>query len=155
MKLKVEWCENKNQDWKVATLKAPDDYVTENVSINRQNKKGEVFPNFDGIIPGADIEGELWKSDSGKWYLFAPKPQNSHSGGGNRMGMMKEVIKEKQEGIRASQENKELGIKISSTMNKAIDLAIAEGKPEAERILHWRKWMWENWEVKDTDFNPF
>lgn len=65
--------ENKTPDWKVVEiLNAAGDLIT-GVSVNRTNKKGEVFPEFDSIVAGAKIEGQLWESPAGKTYLFAPK----------------------------------------------------------------------------------
>lgn len=69
--------ENKNQDWKVVEiLNAAGDLIS-NVSVNRTNKKGEIFPGFDEIVAGAKVEGSLWESPNGKTYLFAPKGGNA------------------------------------------------------------------------------
>ncbi len=38
-------------------------------------------------------------------------------------------------------DKRELGMQLGQTMNKAVDLAIAEGKIEPENILSWRDWM--------------
>lgn len=163
----VRKIENKGGDWKVATLIAPDNYPTENVSINRRNKQGEIFPNFDGIVEGGTVEGDLWKSSTpdshgrAKWYLFAPKPlktQNKAFGGGSGV---KAAQERKAEMINQSQENKELGIKTSSTMRMAVDLALAEvgnnGDHEQyeRRIEYWRTWCWDNWDYDPTSQPPF
>lgn len=160
---KVDWVENKNPDWKVATLVGADGYKTEDVSINRANKKGEVFPNFDGILPGSDVEGELWQSNASKWYLFAPKAPKSASGGGFK-GNMEKVMERKESGIRLSQENKEHGIKVASTMNGAVQIAVAMIKDDKtviwtddlvkKEVKKWREFLWLSWDAQDTDFPP-
>lgn len=154
-KYQVDWVESKGPDWKVAKLvNLPGD-----VSINRTNKKGEVFPGFDEIMPGKEIEGEFWNSPSGKGYLFPPKaPKSSFKG--NSMA----VVEKTQEGVKVAQQNKELGIKVSSTMRMAVDLAIAQTESKSildnnltleEKVLKWRKWLWLEWDKNDTDFPPF
>lgn len=65
--------QNKSKDWKVVTILNAAGDLMENISVNRTNKKGETFPNFDDIQTGASVEGTLWESPAGKTYLFAPK----------------------------------------------------------------------------------
>lgn len=74
-KFKINWLEKKSPDWAVATLLNEDGIETKDVSINKTSKKGDIFPNFDTLAPGMDIEGEPWASTSGKVYLFPPKPK--------------------------------------------------------------------------------
>lgn len=161
----IDWIENKSNDWKVATL-SEGGLTYDDVSINRVNKKGETFPNFDGITQGATVKGNLWTSPQGKHYLYAPKPQAPQGSaprapGGFKAGMQK-AIEQKQEGIRQSQENKELGIKLSSTIRMAVDMVIAilkdeqiieEGVIKGE-ISKWRKWFWDTWE-DPKNYPPF
>ena len=60
----------------------------------------------------------------------------------------------KAQNIEKAQDNKQEAIKISSTMNKAVDLAIAElgngselgSSALEERILYWRTWLWKHWD---------
>ena len=40
-------------------------------------------------------------------------------------------------------------------MRDAVLLSIAEGKPEPERVLKWREWLWNNWDVSDDQYPPF
>ncbi len=158
-KFKVEWVENKSPDWKIATLSNSEGNQKENVSINRVNKKGEVFPNFEGITPGAEIDGEAWQSDSGKWYLFAPKAEKTYKTFQRKD--MNAVMEKKAEHIAHAQDNKEQGIKVSSTMRMAVDIAAAsgiEGKTPVDiqnSIKLWRTWLWSEWDKEDSDFPPF
>jgi hypothetical protein len=155
MKFKVEWVENKTPEWKVATLSTSDGMREENVSVNKVNKKGEPFPNFEGITPGAEIDGEFWKSDSGKSYLFAPKPVPTYKTF-SKTGMGDKLIEKKQEGIKQSQENKAEGIKISSTARMAHENSLAEQTGEKldkemymQSYKYWRSFHWNAWD--DTD----
>lgn len=150
---KVQKVEIKNADWKVATLLAPDGYPTENVSVNRKNKKGEVFPNFDGIVEGANVEGVLWKSDAQKWYLFAPDEKKAGNGANfaNNGGAMR-MMDKKNTNVREAMDAKEKAVKIASTMRDAVLLAIAQHQDPnvppnlAEAILQWRQWLWLHWD---------
>lgn len=166
--IKIEWAENKSVDWKVCTVVNESGATIENVSANRKNKKGEIFPNFDGITPGAEVEGELWQSSADKWYLFAPKPKGE--GMGSRPAWAKKpdmtkVMEKKEASIEKAQDNKAEGIKISSTMRMAVDLALAEaegarhegntGFDFSESIMRWRVWLWNTWEADDSKFPPF
>lgn len=159
MKLKINWLEKKNNDWIVANLLQEDGTEIKEVSINRTAKNGQVFPNFDGLAPSLDIEGELWQSQAGKNYLFAPKPKLEapefikKGNGAYKTQQIEKSMERKESSITKFQDNKEWSIKVSSTMRDAVLLAIAEGKPEADRVLAWRKWLWNNWDVEldDTD----
>jgi hypothetical protein len=121
------------------------------------------FPGFNEINAASEIEGNLWnKPGTDKWTLYPLKPQggaNKGQSGGFKAGM-KEMVKEKQEGIKLAQENKENGIKVSSTMRMAVDVVIATLANEKiidesiikGEISKWRAWLWEEWE-KPND-NP-
>ena len=122
---KIEWIENKSKDWKVATVIDPTTSAQyENVSINRTGKNGEVFPNFDGIMAGSMVEGNLWTSSAGKHYLFPPKLQGQYPT--KTKPPFKEMMKEKLDGIKLSQDRKEEGIKHSSVMRMSHEIALAE-----------------------------
>lgn len=144
MQFSVSWIENKGADWKVATLVGLDKVITENVSINRVNKKGEVFPNFDGVILGATIEAELWKSPTnGKAYLFPPRVVGTKGGGANIAKMMDK----KTDSISKSMDRKEESIAMSSAMRDATlivvnlykELQDTDNKTEAIKET-WREW---------------
>jgi hypothetical protein len=102
-----------------------------------------------------EIEGQIVQN--GKFLNWKPKleaPDFIKKGNGNFKAQQIEKVMERKEGsISKFQDNKELGIKVASTMNKAIDLAIAElgEKVMPEDILRWRKWIWNNWDVELTD----
>jgi hypothetical protein len=86
MKYKVELVEVKNKDWYQVSL-SKEGVTIDNVSVNRADNKGRLFPNFDGIMTGCEVEGELWESKMGKHYLYPPKPTsvaNQGNGGAYR-----------------------------------------------------------------------
>lgn len=148
----IEWVENKSADWKIMTLKTPQGATTEGVSVNRVNKKGEVFPNFDNLTPGATVDGELWQSTAGKWYLFAPKP--SPMGGrpawaGKKTADIGKAMDRKEESIEKFQSSKENSIKMAGAMRDATLLTIEEihyaqskGEEITEKFVKetWSKW---------------
>lgn len=165
-KHKINWCEKKGDDWVVATLESGE----ANVSINRTSKKGEAFPNFDGIAPGAEVEGELWQSAAGKWYLFPPKPQASHggpnrgNGGAYKAKMIEETMQKKEASIGRFQDSKEFSIKVSSTFRAAVDSALEEyrasanislARPDVTALFRkWREFYWNEFDVIETDYPP-
>lgn len=149
-KYTVDFMEKKNEDWIIASLSSPEASFPE-VSINRKNKKGEVFPNFDGIQAGREVSGQIWKSDSGKVYLFAPKiasasPQRS-------TGAIKQAMQVKSENIKVAQDNKEHGIMTSSTIRMAVDIALAEitGLPFDVGVFKGRVKTWRDWLIAEWD----
>lgn len=119
MQYKLASVEDKNADWKVVSLEMSEGNFQEDVSVNRTNKKGEVFPNFDGIQVNATVEGELWQSSGGKWYLFAPRPKPAPSAAGGGMRGVAAAQTRKREDIAAAQENKSHAIKVASAMRDA------------------------------------
>lgn len=150
MLFKIDWTENKNNNWKIVSLTDISGAQFENVSINRVNNRGETFPNFDTIKPGEQIEADLWTSDSGKKYLFAPK--NLKKGGNTNIQAAQQ---RKAADIEKAQDNKEIGIKTSSTIRMAVDIAIAQDNPSPENITKIRQWLWSNWEVDIKEQPPF
>lgn len=122
----------KNNDWKIASVKGADGVEANEVSINRTNKKGEIFPRFDEIADGASIEGNLWKSDAGKNYLFAPK-EFKKSGGGNTVAIAL-AQERKVENITKAQDRTSHSVKVSGTARDAtmiLTTLIQAGKIEA------------------------
>lgn len=129
------------------------------------------FPNYANLAVGQTVEGSLKTSPDGKWVNLMPPPSGNARGGGytKPQGAITKAMDRKEAGIEKFQDSKELGIKISSTMRMAVDCAIAEyesrknsgfqpkdaGEYLQSLILRWRKWLWENWDAKDTDFAPF
>jgi hypothetical protein len=145
-KFLVEWCEKKSPDWIIATLLEGKQQITE-VSINRNDKKtGKVaFEKFDDIMSGTEIEGELWKNQAGKHYLFAPRPQSAPRGG---FGGVKVAMAEKAKAIEHSQDRKDNSIQLSSTFRDATLLTTAQMKTgevwsNDEVMGKWK--MWRSW----------
>lgn len=69
---KITKVEKRTNDWKVVSLIMGDEEKT-NVSVNRADKNGVLFPDFDKIAVGVDVVGSVWESKGGKWYLSALK----------------------------------------------------------------------------------
>lgn len=162
MKYTIDWSEKKNQDWVLATLTDASGNKLQDVSINRTSKKGEVMPSFDDIKSGGTIEGELWTSNSGKHYLFPPKPEGVKPPM-RSAGQITKAMETKAQNIATAQENKELGIKIASTMSLAVNIVIASLKSDdiidnsiiKGLIKDWRSWLWQEWDKEDKDYPPF
>jgi hypothetical protein len=155
MKFSIEWLEatktSTGKDKYNVTLKDETGKTTESVTI-----WGD-YPNYAELKPGSTVEGTLTeKPYNGKIYytLYAPKaeaPRRSPSA-------INQAMKKKEESIEKFQVSKAEGIKISSTLNHAADIAVArlgEGKTKEEyesEILYWRSWLWKHW---DDEQEPF
>lgn len=158
MQYTVTKCDKKSSDWYILNLKDISGNPVEQVSVNKINKKNEAFPNFDLITEGYTLQGELWTSTQGKNYLFAPKQASTGNSGAsraNKTAEMNKVIEKKAVLIEKAQDNKELGIKTSSTIRMAVDCAVAENDVSHINILKWREWFWNNWEVPADIEPPF
>lgn len=170
MKYVVDFVENKNPDWKVAQLIGDGGAGAKltDVSINRSNKKGEVFPNFDGITPGASIEGEPWQSAAGKWYLFSPKPEKASGGayrgnGGASKTQAIEKAQDRKEGmIKDAQDRKEESIAFFNSTNSALQLLSSDplfkeagDEEKKSAISYWRDWFYGQWFTHEGASEPF
>lgn len=159
-KFRVEWAETVNlKSGKVkknVTLKAENGEMIENVGIWND------FPGFAEIAPGKEVAGKVTtKGEYTTLYsettygTFGAKPQ---TGG--------QYPPKKTHGTSPeAQQMKDLGIKVSSSMSGAINLAIAEFKASTtytpadlqSSVKKWRGWIWDNWDYKEnlTDKPPF
>lgn len=117
---KIGFIEQKNPDWKVIQLRDEAGALTNDVSVNRVNKKGEVFPYFDGITLEADVEGELWTSATGKHYLFAPKVAKTGFSGAK----VERLMDKKADSIKEFQTTKENSILLAGTARDATLLTV-------------------------------
>lgn len=156
MTYKIDWVENKKDDWKVATLVeiVEGGQTFTDVSINKVDKKGRAFPHFDEITVGQTVHGNLWQSPTNQKYtLFAPdeprattatgptasapRPAGAMSAapyrGGGATGV-KAAQERKAEGIATAQENKTKGVMASAAMRDSTLIAlelIKQGPPDS------------------------
>lgn len=144
---KVEWMEKKGDGWIVATLSDGTNKTTD-VSINERNKKGEIFPNFNAITLGGTVEGDLWQSSAGKWYLFAPKAPKQGQGGVFKAKVIEEAQVRKESSINRTMDRKEESIKLSSAQRDAVLIVTTFYKDSGidaqeikEQIVKWRDWF--------------
>ena len=123
------------------------------------------FPGFNEINAASEIEGNLWeKPGTGKWTLYPIKPQGGAytKPQGGFKGNMDRVMDKKNENVKVAQENKELGIKTSSTIRMATDVVIATLANEKiidesvikGKIKEWRNWFLAEWD-KVNSAPPF
>lgn len=127
------------------------------------DSNGELFQvsAWAGEFDGKEtIECELEKNDKGYWKLVTPKKV---AGANFKAIQIEKTMEKKEQSISKFQDNKEFSIKVASTMRGAIDLAIAEytknpnSLDNLDRLIEkWRKYLWENWEVDETEItSPF
>lgn len=123
------------------------------------------FKGFDRVQPGAIVEGKITSKDYKGQPSYTLENDTPAQGGFNKGGNMTKVMEKKQENIREAQGHKDLGIKISSTMRDAVLLTttqlsadvILSKDPAAikKMIKDWRKFLLEEWEKTNADFEPF
>lgn len=165
MKYKVEWLEVKNPEWYMCTLTSESGETKNDVSINKTNKKGEAFPNFDQIKAGSEIEGEFWPSASGKCYLFPPKPKYNPVAPYRASGGVSKLMDKKAENIKEAQERKSESIAYFNSVNSAIALLTDNhtnpqmSEEQSRRfIIEWRDWFLSEYDAWNSDqhkHNPF
>ncbi len=117
------------------------------------------------ITAFSEVEGDLVPAKDARYgpTLFPARTERPMTGGrsGARGGAGVAAAQERKATmIQEAQGNKELGIKVSSTMRDAVQIALAEPgvmndhENYATRILYWRKWLWEHWD-DTSDYPPF
>lgn len=130
----------------------------EGVTVN-----ASIWPPFPvPLVLGQEVEiaGTMTKNSKGYWTIKT-NPMGAKPAWAKKEGAIDKAMEKKEASIGRFQDNKEYSIKVASTMNKAVELAIAESKnpnfTELEsNILKWRKWLWSNWNVDETEMeNPF
>lgn len=150
---KIKWIEVKKtgetngRKWQITEMTLEDDQGVETSKVS----------TFENVINGGTIEGKIVTNDKG--YLnFVKKPEAKAVANANfKTQQMEKVMERKESSINKFQDNKEWSIKVASSMNKAIELAIAQ-KDEIpshmtmqDTIIYWRKWIWNHWDVELTD----
>lgn len=152
MRYKINWME-------VVTAKTGTKYLKMHLrELDAEGKEGKEVQNVTTFnldyTLAQEIEGAIVQNGNFlNWKpLEAPefiKKQASNSA--YKAQQIEKTMDRKEQSIAKSQDNKEWSIKVASSMNKAIDLAIAENAVTPEDILRWRKWIWNNWDVELTD----
>ena len=165
MKYQISWMERKNNDWIVANLLEGATEIKE-VSINRTNKKGEIFPSFDEILNGGEVEGELWTSSAGRNYLFASKPKTAQ-GGGFKSQVIEKAQERKEASIERVLDRKEESIALMSAQRDATLLVCTFYKeqwakdpilePELDSMIKKKVIEFRDWYLSQefTDHLPF
>lgn len=120
------------------------------------------FPDFANIKAGSVVRAKL--EQKGQYWNIVSETQAKPKGGNPayKQKIIEETMERKEKSISNFQSNKEESIKISSTMNKAVDLAIAEYNLDKTNfdnldvlITKWREWLWTHWDVQPTQYPPF
>lgn len=110
--------------------------------------KEETINLFDMVVNGAVLNGEIYTNDKG-YRNF--KSAQSVASGAFKAKQMEDTMNKKSEMIATAQNNKENGIKIASTLNKAVEIAIVEYENPnnlysmSELIEKWRRYLWSEW----------
>lgn len=156
--IKIEWAESKTSTagtvYKRATV-IENGNTIDNVAVFAS------FPQYSEVEPGRTVEGFIkikdYKGKPSYSLESGMKPASKDDFGRNKG--IKEAQDRKELSIDKSQDRKEHGIKVSSTLRMAVDLSIAfpdQGDEGTEdQIKKWREWLWGEWDKEDSDFKPF
>ena len=116
------------------------------------------FPALDTLIVGAEIEGSVVVDGQYKNLVgVIEKPKGNPN---YKTQQMEKIMDKKSESIGKFQDNKDLSIKISSTMNKAVEIATSltteqwHATTMEEEIRYWREWLWLEWD-NTNNIKPF
>lgn len=161
---KIDWSEKKpTSTGKMkldAILVGEDGVKVENVTIWGN------FPNFGTLMTGNDVEGTIQEKQNGNYLnrtLYPIKPVNPPPGGAKRPlnASITKAMETKREGIKEAQENRSEAVRIASTFRDATLITVSQmgtgGGDEGyqKNWLKWRSWLWQNWDVDETNEPPF
>lgn len=120
-------------------------------------------PDFANIQEGSLIMGKM-TLDGQYWNISFGEAEKPRGGGGGafKQAQIEKTMDIKRQDIAKSQENKELGIKTSSTIRMAVDIATSltqdkwQSTTMQEEIRFWREWLWTEWDNTGSDtMKPF
>lgn len=118
------------------------------------------YPNQSELIEGAEITAGVVIDGAYKNLVSAQDKPRSGAPGAFKTAQVKEVMDIKRQDIQKSQENKEMGIKTSSTMRMAVDIATSltpdqwQSTTMQEEIRFWREWLWTEWDNTSSNTMP-
>ena len=164
MQIKLEWLENKHiasLDKDIKEVSFIENGITKNATIWGVDRDGKPFPNFQTLKAGDTIECTVYEKE-GKITLYPPK----ETSGGHPVrsaGAITKAMEKKEESIGRFQDNKEMSIKIASTLGMANNTALAFLQGESikdvgifkEQVKRWREFYWTQWDAEDKDYPPF
>jgi len=149
----INWLENKGTYLKCTTADG------KSLSINAVDKKGIPFPGYADIRPGSTVTGNLWTSEKGNTYLFAPSPKKAWSKTADKTQQIGEAMQRKEDSIKSFQEDKQSSMKIFAAYRDATLMVTAflpQGTSEAivkQEHKHWVNYFMS--EIDNTLKQPF
>lgn len=152
MQYKIEW--SKQKQTKVGPK------IEANVSANGEMIEGvTLWPrDWPNVMTGHTVEADLVVNKNGQYTnktLYPTKTWQKNTDFKTGKTNIAQAMEIKREGISLAQENKAEGVKISSTIRMAVDIALAklggdiEMKTPADiqaQIRYWREWLLAEWD---------
>ena len=161
MQYKIISCEHKEYEGRKYVKAQVEALDGTELDVSLGDKWGEKLADFKA---GDKLEANPWQNPKNqKWSLY-PIEDRKPSGGASgayKEKVIGEAMQRKEASIGRFQDSKEWSIMTASSMNKAIDLAIAEYRDETvldtleQGIKKWRDFIIENWELDPKDYPPF
>jgi hypothetical protein len=121
---------------------------------------------YEDVVAGRSFEATDFEKDGE--YIKLRDPDQGIKGrtsGAPRRGPDPVAIAQAQEHkadlIRGAQDNKDLAIRLSGSMNHAVNVVTTFYKDDAlepdkvkTKIINWRNWFLDNWDLPKDDINP-
>jgi hypothetical protein len=151
--VKVVLANTKNGDpFRIVDVRKQDGTIVPKVSAFKFK-----FPNLESLVDGAEIEGAVVVDGQYKNLVASiEKKGNSNF----KTAQIEKVMETKRQDISKFQDNKELSIKVASTLRMAVDVATSLTSEQMqtttmqEEITWWREWFWLEWD-RTGEIKPF
>lgn len=115
------------------------------------------YPNLAELVEGATVTAMIVIDGNYKNLVSAIEKPRGGAPSAFKTAQIEKVMDKKNESIGKFQDNKELSIKIASTMRMAVDIATSM-KPEQwqattmqEEIRFWRAWCYDEWDAPNKN----
>lgn len=121
---------------------------------------------YEDVVTGRAFEATDFEKDGEYIKLRDPdqgikKPMGGPRRGGADPVAIAQAQEHKAENIKVAQDNKDLAIRLSGSMNHAVNVVTTFYKDDAlepdkvkTKIINWRNWFLENWDLQKEEINP-
>ena len=143
----------KGDDYKKVDLQKADGSIVEGVSAFKFK-----YPNQEELVEGATITaGVVIDGNYKNLVSGTEKPRGGNPG--FKAQQIEKTMERKEGSIAKFQDNKELSIKMASTLRMAVDVAIALTPDQRETTMQetirfWREWFWVEWDNTGSNTMP-
>jgi hypothetical protein len=145
----------KGDPYKKVDLQKSDGSIVEGVSAFAFK-----YPNLAELVEGATITAGVVIDGSYKNLVSGAEKPRGGAGSAFKQQVIEKTMEKKEASISKFQDNKEMSIKIASTMRMAVDIATSltpeqwQHTTMQEEIRFWREWCWTEWDNTGSNTMP-